>query len=205
MSRFLISAVLACIPLAFAAASDAHTSTDPACVLYRQSSWAHGYIHGYEYGYHFGNRDLHLNTPARDVRKLKEYKESKRVFRQDSGDGAAFDSGYKAGMEVGYADGVTGQAFRAAQQARSVAPGIKEDRESASGFDTAMGAGYKHGRSIGLSDGRLHHAFTADYSSCPQDSAATKNCAGYVLGYRWGYSDGYLNQYRPDQVRAARK
>lgn len=178
------------------AQSDYHLDADPGRALYRGSVWAHGYIHGYETGFHYGNFDRQVVGTARAEKQIKHCRDPKHHYGKGFGSRAHFDAGFSEGFKAGYADGVTGEAFRAAEQVRGL---VKSDQPPIEHpVDEGIASGYLQGRTEGLSDARLDASYTPGRAACPSDSNAQPGfCESFLLGFRWGYSDGYHNQ-RPD-------
>lgn len=202
LRRIFLASVLALAAIPAIAQADIHISADPATGLYQRSSWAHGYIHGYEMGFHNGDLDLHLGRGWRETKQMKDSK--KMQYRNEYGDRKVFEKGFKAGFDVGYADALTGKEFRAAKLARETAAklggGIEPHQQKE--LDWALSSGYLKGRDAGLNDGRLKSAYSPEKGACAEQKA----CDSFLLGYRWGYSDGYQNQRQPDEDRrTARK
>jgi hypothetical protein len=180
------------------AQSDYHLDADPARALYRSSVWAHGYIHGYESGFHYGNFDLQITGSARGEKQMKTCRNSRHHYQKSFGSRSSFEAGFAEGFKAGYADGVTGETFRAAEQARSLVPNDQQQFAQRP-VDEGISNGYLQGRTEGLSDARLDAAFTPGKALCPaRADQAPGYCDFYALGFRWGYNDGYHNQ-RPDQ------
>lgn len=190
-------------------ASDLHVTADPARDVYKHSAWAHGYIHGYESGFHFGNRDFHMGRRLQDVSKIKESKDCNKQYDSGFGDRSNFKQGCASGFQVGYTDAMTGVPFRAAHEARQLAremSGSGPQGSAAREFDAAFSSGYAQGRTLGLNDGRLRADFIPDKVLCPQLERGGNYCDAYGFGFRWGYSDGYNNQAKPEQhIRSAKK
>lgn len=210
VTRFLLLPVLAaCTAFGQTAPGpkDHHLNASPAQALYRSSAWAHGYIHGYEWGFHYGGFDFHLARSWRDIRHVKQYKDIGEAYRPEYGDKDSFVRGYRSGFEVGYADAYTGHDFRAAEQARSFVadPGWPSEAQPDRKVSVAMDNGYKLGRTAGLADGRNRAEYHPDRSECPGSGASDHTCPAFLVGYKWGYSDGYNNQMPPEELRRQAK
>jgi hypothetical protein len=178
---------------------DVHLVDSPGKVLFTHSSWSHGYLHGYESGFHQGNIDLHMSREIRNPHAVKEYKQSGHSYRSHFGSREEFESGFGAGFEVGYLDAASGREFRAASEvirtstdisSTPLADSIVSDRY----FDLVLENGYMAGRRKGLNDGRAKSSFDESEATCPQDPKMLDFCSAYKSGFRWGYSDGYMNQ-----------
>ncbi len=200
--------VLLCSFLLYAAGGyaadrpDAHLASARIKNLCSRSAFVHGYLHGYEEGFYQGDLDLQIGRGG-DV-------SNKRIkagsgYRREFGDKKFFETGYRNGYNVGYADGISGRVFRAVN-AIVEAGGLETTKNTlltpSRNFDAAFSTGYRAGEFKGLADGRhnLHSASTTP--PCPAQNADGDYCATYVEGYRMGYSDGYVNQAHPDRVQA---
>lgn len=183
-----------------AAQADYHLTDDSAHALYQHSSWAHGYVHGYQLGFHEGTIDYHMAHLRRDPRKIKSGNHPKNYYRQEYGDRQLFDHGFKAGFNVGYSDAFAGRDYRAAHEMDRLATAAPVS--SGSQLDPVLGEGYTAGQRIGLSDGRRAAPFMPQKEQCPLHYSPPQ-CSGYRLGFQLGYSDGYLNQREPEEIRNA--
>lgn len=202
-TRVLCVSLLALFAASAIAQSDSHITADPANELYRHSAWAHGYIHGYETGFHQGNLDLHLARGWRELKKIKQYHEVSG-YKPEFGDKKGFQQGYTAGFEVGYADALLKNEFRAAAAARWAVRNLNAGMapNSQREFDSSIAGGYREGRTAGLNDGRSKSSFSPERANC---SIAETWCPAYAIGFKWGYSDGYYNQRQPEDSRRTAK
>lgn len=186
------------------AQQDSHLTVDPARLLYARSPWAHGYIHGYESGFHYGIVDYHMSHAARNLSKCKEARDTKKIFRVQFGDRRRFNDGFVNGFKVGYTDAYGGREFRAAREARELIrtmPAVIAADNSR--LDEAIASGYGQGQRAGLEDGRRDSQFAPDRAHCTTFSESNEACAGFTMGYRLGYFDGYLNQRPANEIRTA--
>jgi hypothetical protein len=169
--------------------------------LYRQSAFAHGYIHGYEQGFHLGNQDLQLARQARDITKFEEYRQATKDYRSQFGSRNAFRSGYRDGIVVGYTDARSGHTFRAIYEARIAAGSLEKLAEAPpepdQHFELGFMDGYIAGTIQGVGDGRNHTNYRPQQAECTRSperlSLGETYCTGYLGGFRFGYSDGYIN------------
>lgn len=90
---------------------DPHSASPRTSPVVQKSTFLHGYLHGYEEGYSAGDMDLQMARTARDPDKLKESRPN--CYRSEFGIRRVFDTGYREGFRVGYADSFAGRAFRA--------------------------------------------------------------------------------------------
>jgi hypothetical protein len=172
---------------------DAHYLTPRIAPTARRSTFIHGYLHGYEEGFHNADFDLHMGRVARG-----DYAPEAKPggYRKQFGPKRMFESGFREGFRVGYADAAAGRSFRAIQnvEAASESDTATDVREMLS-FDEGIRQGYIAGQHQGLSDARGQHE-SKPSPMCPVKSDATKQefCVAYASGYGMGYSDGYVNQ-----------
>jgi hypothetical protein len=189
------------------AQTDVHLVQCPAKSLFHHSAWAHGYIHGYESGFHQGNLDLHMARSIRDPHSVKEYKKSGDAYHSSFGNRPEFKKGYGSGFEVGYLDGFLGSEFRAASEANQISTLINASLEleanKAAELDEFLDSGYLQGRSMGLSDARAKSSYHPDLAACPETAKTQPTCGTFRAGFRWGYSDGYLNQRSESNTQRA--
>lgn len=181
------------------AADCAHLNSERQA-LYKQSSFAHGYIHGYEQGFHLGNQDLQLGREHRDITKFEEYREPAKDYRAQYGTRRAFRAGYRDGIVIGYNDARSGHRFRAIYEARiaagkvnNAAPASKPDKS----FELGFMDGYRAGTIQGVGDGRNRSSYRPQQVECRGAreglSLGENYCVAYFGGFRFGYSDGYIN------------
>lgn len=209
--------MLAATTLAFAGKknkdADFHLDLEPARALYQASAFLHGYLHGYQQGFHCADQDIHMGRPPRPLEKL-EHPGSKE-YRPRFGDRQLFLRGFKAGLSVGYADGMRGSEFRAIAQGRMLARELEvtdllppAQRKL---FEVGVAHGYESGLRQGLLDARTQSPYPADLartaSHISGPLSGPDHKLGFTLGYRLGYDDGYLNQSSgaADEKFAARK
>ncbi len=207
MSRSQTPALLSFLVILslFSFAQDSHTTDGPAKNLMQRSSWAHGYMHGYEAGFHSGNLDLHMTRTIRDPRSVKDYHHAGKCYRPKFGTREGFENGYSAGFEVGYLDGAMGKEFRAAKLAQGFSEELNSIADSAPSnrVDVMIQSGYQAGRHGGLSDARERHNFNPNKSGCPDELKNGASCPAYLIGYHWGYSDGFSNQRTESNTQRA--
>lgn len=178
--------------------------------LYERSSFAHGYIHGYELGFHLGNQDLQLARNARDISKSEEYHKATEGYREQSGPRDAFRAGYRDGLIVGYTDAKSGHSFRAIDEARIAATRLDAERVPAKAgsrnFELGFMDGYRAGTMQGVGDGRNQLTYRPGQAECgnarENASFGESYCVGYLRGFNFGYSDGYINY---DELTVATK
>ncbi len=197
----LLFAALLCV------AQDPHLDIAPSKALMHRSAWAHGYMHGYEAGFHTGNLDLHMQRPIRNPHSVKEYHQPGKAYHGVFGNKEEFSRGYGSGFEVGYLDGASGKDFRAATLAADLSGGIQSDSPSdgANRFDDMIQTGYAAGRHGGLADARASVEFDSGKVRCPDNAGPGAFCAAYLIGYRWGYSDGFTNQRTESDIQTAKR
>jgi hypothetical protein len=186
---------------------DSHYAAHRTSAIAHKSVFVHGYLHGYEEGFHLADLDIHMGRGVRDVSKCKEARDA-AGYHREFGNKRVFESGYREGVRVGYADGVAGRAFRAVDELEAIgpaAPDAAEVRPDAT-FDQGFSAGYTSGQHQGLEDGRRNVTFTPPLAACPPVPAKAPDqqtfCAAYAGGYRVGYADGYTNVARRGTAQA---
>lgn len=196
----LLPVLVFCCSLAVAATCP-HLSSERA-PLYQRSAFAHGYIHGYEQGFHTGNQDLQLARATRDISKSDEYREAAKDLRLRSEARDAFRAGYRNGLVVGYTDAVSDHSFRAIDEARIAAARLGTESEATNlpkgnlHFELGFMDGYGAGTLQGVGDGRKALNYRPNQAECGNESAlglGESYCAGYLRGFTFGYSDGYIN------------
>jgi hypothetical protein len=207
----LRSALLVATLLTLAAIASAQMATDPHYAAHRtraiahRSAFVHGYLHGYEEGFHLADLDIHMGRGVRDISKCKEAREA-AGYRSDFGNKHVFESGYREGVRVGYADGFAGRAFRAVSELEAIGTAAPDAALPDAAFDQGFSAGYTSGQHQGLEDGRRDLTFTPPLAACPPLPAKAPDqqtfCAAYVGGYRVGYADGFTNVARRGTAQA---
>ena len=183
---------------------DIHVDREQARELYRHSAFAHGYIHGYEDGFHEGDLDLQSGHEARDLRRLKQFRDARRGYRKEFGKLANFRAAYADGFRFGYSDAFTGRDFRAVSAARRAARGLEpvpEPLPAHDGFDHGFREGYDSGKIHGEIAGRDNAQYESTPAQCTPGSAPPSGisqdfCEGYRRGYLMGYDDGYVAEGR---------
>jgi hypothetical protein len=209
MLRPLATATLVCLTLLPAASAqkvDWHVNADPARTLFRRSAFLHGYMHGYQEGFHAGDFDLQMGRGARDVVRLKEYREAKTGYAREFGDKARFTDGFRRGFRAGYGDATSGLEFRALDQARSVAAGMQEAHESFSThFDEGVAAGFATGWDQGRTEPRPPGDLDSSKADCRAHAkdANEEFCNGFARGFRAGLLSGYDSQQSERAMSAA--
>lgn len=173
--------------------------------LYQHSAFAHGYIHGYEQGFHVGNQDLQLARNARDINRSDFYREAADEYHSGFGARDAFRAGYRDGLVIGYTDAMSGHSFRAIDEARiasarlDVAPDASAHHSSQTGkqFELGFMHGYRAGTLQGVGDGRNRATYRSAQAECSgageKVPLGEEYCGGYLRGFTFGYSDGYIN------------
>ena len=168
--------------------------------LYKNSAFAHGYIHGYEQGFHLGNQDLQLAREQRDITKFDEYRTAGKDYRAQFGARGAFRAGYRDGIVIGYTDGRSGHRFRAIDEARIAASHLNKTAAASKpdkAFDLGFIDGYRAGTIQGVGDGHNRASYHPQQMECRGSreglSLGENYCVGYLGGFRFGYSDGYIN------------
>jgi hypothetical protein len=216
----LSALILVALP---SAASCPHLESERA-PLYQRSAFAHGYIHGYEQGFHIGNQDLQLARTARDVSKTEIYRKAGEEYRAQFGARDAFRIGYRNGMVVGYTDAMNDHSFRAIDEARIAVAHLDNESVTPYGaaarnhhFELGFMDGYTAGTLRGVGDGRNRVNYQPAQADCGIGRSPTLGetyCAGYLRGFSFGYSDGYINHRNlvvttkgsgPAMVRAAKR
>ena len=180
--------------------------------LYQHSAFAHGYIHGYEEGFHLGNQDLQLARGARDVSKSDSYRQATVDYRPEFGGREAFRAGYRDGLVVGYTDAFSGHSFRAIDEARIAAARLSSNdpapdvHHKTRYFELGFMDGYRAGAMQGIGDGRNNVNYRPQQAECSSArdgvSLSEEYCIGYLRGFSFGYSDGYINH---DQLAVMNK
>lgn len=204
---FYLSQVVPLLGLAlwscWAVAGECQHLTSERGALYQRSAFAHGYIHGYELGFHWGNMDLQLARAPRDIPKSEEYRNGAKEYRAQFGSRNDYRTGYRDGLLVGYTDARSDHAFRAIDEARIATAHLDAKNAAAAGsgsrnhFESGFMDGYHAGALQGVGDGRNRADYRPGQAQCngapqgaPLDDAY---CGGYVRGFAFGYSDGYIN------------
>jgi hypothetical protein len=184
-----------------AGASCPHLDSERAA-LYQRSSFAHGYIHGYEQGFHIGNQDLQLARSARDLTKTETYRKAGEEYRTQFGSRDAFRIGYRNGMVVGYTDAMSDHSFLAIDEARIAATRLEDENTTYGAaarnhhFELGFMDGYTAGTLQGVGDGRNRANYRPAQADCGIGRGLTLGetyCTGYLRGFTFGYSDGYIN------------
>jgi hypothetical protein len=209
--RMFRSALLVATLLTLAAIASAQKAPDPHYFAHRtraiaqRSAFVHGYLHGYEEGFHLADLDIHMGRGVRDISKCKEAREA-AGYRREFGLKHVFESGYRQGVRVGYADGIAGRAFRAVDELEAIGTVAPEAARPDATFDQGFSAGYASGQHQGLEEGRRKLKFTPPLAACPPLPAKALDqqtfCAAYVGGYRMGYADGFTNVARRGTAQA---
>ncbi len=204
----LAAVLLAAIPaLAGANSPDPHYLAASTCAIAHKSVFIHGYLHGYEEGFYLGDLDLQVGRSARDISKAREGHDV-RGYRHEFGDKHLFEDGYRQGVRVGYADAISGRSFRVIGELKAAMALVPDAAPQGPDpvFDQGFSAGYTSGQHQGVQDGRRAAAFAASQPACPAAPGAGHNlpdyCAAYLSGYRFGYSDGFVNVRRSPVVQA---
>ena len=207
LSRALLTLLLLLCSSWILAATCPHLASERGS-LYQHSAFAHGYIHGYEQGFHLGNQDLQLARNARDINRSDLYREAADEYKSGFGARDAFRAGYRDGLVIGYTDATSGHSFRAIDEARiasarlDAAPEASGHRSGQTGkqFELGFMHGYRAGTLQGVGDGRNRTSYRPAQAEC---SGAGENvplgreyCGGYLRGFTFGYSDGYINNDR---------
>jgi len=173
--------------------------------LYQHSAFAHGYIHGYEQGFHIGNQDLQLARNSRDINRSDLYRQAADEYHTGFGAREAFRAGYRDGLVIGYTDAISGHSFRAIDEARiasvrlDLAPAADahRSRETGKQFELGFMHGYRAGTLQGVGDGRNRATYQPAQAQCSAPGEKVplgeKYCGGYLRGFSFGYSDGYIN------------
>ena len=116
-SALLATLLLAAVTAAAGNAPDDHYLAARTSALVHKSVFIHGYLHGYELGFHLADIDLQMGRGVRDLGKCKEGRDAVG-FRREFGDKRLFEFGYREGVRVGYADGISGRSFRAIRRSQ---------------------------------------------------------------------------------------
>lgn len=197
----LLATLLAATFAASQNTSDSHYLALRTQAIARQSVFVHGYLHGYEEGFHLADLDIQMGRSARDIGKCKEARETEG-YRREFGDKHFFQVGYREGMRVGYADGMSGRSFRAVDQIDAISAASLDGASPDAGrvFDQGFSLGYATGQRQGLQDGRRNPNFTPPLPACPPQPPRRADestfCSAYAGGYRVGYADGFSNVAR---------
>ncbi len=155
-----------------------------------------------------GNQDLQLARERRDITKLDEYREASKDYRSQFGTRDTFRAGYRDGMLVGYTDARSGHRFRAVYEARIAAthlePQVAAEGSSDRNFELGFMDGYRAGAHQGVGDGRNRNDYRPAQAECTREGITLGDtyCAGYLRGFPFGYSDGYINH---DQLEVGGK
>ncbi len=195
----LIASLLS-ICLAASAQPDEHMTADPAGDLFRQSAWAHGYLHGYVLGFHYGDIDVQLSHPPTEIKQIHQFKNCGGNFKKEFGDRKSYLQGCQAGFRVGYEEAYQGQEFQALRNLRDLSRDIpRVSPKEYEVIDLAIQKGYLEGSKAGLDDARTSVDYRPDGADCElslrfKPAPTPYYCSVYALGYRLGYSDGFLNQ-----------
>jgi hypothetical protein len=169
---------------------DPHFLTPRIAPTAHKSTFIHGYLHGYEEGFHEADFDLHLGRPLRADERPKL-----AGYRHEFGAKKMYESGFREGYRVGYADAATGRNFRAIQNVVDAreADDSSDVRESLP-YDEAVRMGYVAGQKQGLNDARGQHEASPS-PSCPVSGNGKQEfCPAYARGFGIGYADGFANQ-----------
>ena len=188
-----------------------HLMSDSARPLYQRSAFMHGYMHGYEEGFHAADMDLHMGRGAREVKRLKEYRDWRAGYRGQFGDKTRYQHGYQQGFENGYADSISGGEFRAVEEARAAAAGLQDapvDKHRLKNFDQGLTAGYGAGWQAGRAQPRpIGGDFDSPAPDCrrPGGNQAHNDdyCDGFARGFRMGLLGGFDSQ-QTQQATSAR-
>jgi hypothetical protein len=115
-------------------------------------------------------------------------------------------------MVVGYTDSRSGHRFRAIYEARIAAGQLNVLAERVStgrrdrSFEVGFIDGYRAGTIQGVGDGRNRTNYRPQQVECRGGreglSLGENYCLGYFGGFRFGYSDGYINN---DQLEVGGK
>jgi hypothetical protein len=127
-------------------------------------------------------------------------------------------------MVVGYTDARNNHSFRAIDEARIAASRLDGEGSVAFGqaaqnhhFELGFMDGYTAGTLQGVGDGRNRVNYQPTQADCGIGRGPTLGetyCAGYLRGFTFGYSDGYINHRNlvvttkgsgPAMVRAAKE
>jgi hypothetical protein len=188
-------------------APDPHFAAPRTSAIAHKSAFVHGYLHGYEEGFHLADLDIQMGRGVRDISKCKEAREA-AGYRREFGSKHIFESGFREGVRVGYADATAGRAFRAVDALKAIGPVAPDwaQAEPDAAFDQGFSTGYTSGQRRGLEDGHRGETLTPPLTSCPPLPAKAPEqqtyCAAYVGGYRVGYDDGFTNVARRGAVQA---
>jgi hypothetical protein len=180
---------------------DSHYVATRTSAIARRSVFIHGYLHGYEEGFHFADMDTQMGRASRDISKVKDAREPVG-YRREFGNKRVFESAYRQGLRVGYADGMAGRAFRAIAELEAIAAlaGGPAQIQPDAAFDEGFSAGYASGQRQGIEDGRRDPTYAPPLPACPPTAVQAHSqqtyCTAYTGGYRIGYSDGFINVAR---------
>jgi hypothetical protein len=197
---------LALTPAVFAQKPDWHVTGDPASALFQRSAFLHGYIHGYQEGFHFGDLDVHMGRGARDVARVKPFRDANSGYLEAFGDKKRFHEGFRRGLRAGYQDSTSGREFRAFAQLRSLAADLRDTQDLLSDhFDKGVAAGFENGWEQGRNQPRPIHELDAPKASCSRKSVdgGEDFCDGFARGFQAGLSSGYDSQQTEGAISAA--
>ncbi len=200
------SALLCCLLLGISAAAqhDAHFLAARTSAIAHHSAFAHGYLHGYEDGFSAGDLDLQMAHPPIIAERLKA-DEKASGYRREFGEKRFWETGFRQGFHVGYADAVGGRSFRAVDEVQRLGEPAGTKAVPSAAYDAGMQRGYVSGRAQGLADGRARRAESTVAPKCPLNGVHYEEfCAAFRGAYRMGYADGYVNVARPAVVQAAK-
>jgi hypothetical protein len=207
MGNWCLSVALALLAIASPSAwadsaqTDSHFVSPNLRVICRDSAFVHGYLHGYEEGFHIA--DLRLYAPGLSFNPPEVGKKDVKAYRSEFGNKNFFRAGYRYGFQNGYADGISGRAFRALGRIRDSLG--QQSFPATAESDRALALGYIAGRKQGLRDGRLREPFRPNGSSCDpqQERSSPEFCQVLKQGYHMGYIDGYENQHDSANIQTA--
>lgn len=180
----------------FSQSADRHLTSGESQVLFKKSTYAHGYMHGYEDGFHNADLDIHMGRVERPVSQIEDFK-SCSGYQKEFGDKRFYRDGYHQGFAEGYADAINRREFRAIAGARKAAVGLTaaSDQTAERDFDEAFSRGYASGRKVDAD--RLRGRAEADYAVnlCQSNASHSKKtnpreyCDAFARGFSLGFFD----------------
>jgi len=194
----LLSCLLVTQGLLIAQKNDPHYATERIAPTVKRSAFVHGYLHGYEEGFHQADFDLQMGHISRGDYTRDA---SPTGYHKQFGSKHMYQTGYRKGFEVGYADAAVGRSFRAfgmvaTLMAGSTMTGSTAEASNYDGvYDEGVMSGYIAGQHQGLNDAR-QQVQSRPSPACPVNEGKQQQdyCAAYASGYQLGYSDGFTNQ-----------